>query len=152
MSDRNLLPTPGILENHGSVEPQFDKNAVSLYSQPSFWKLAFVFWFSFPFNLSSCQRDHSPLPYSTASPDWIPLRAPRGIVLQADLREPFCLLHNIHLFEQLKLCYKMCATSWDLINTSSEGMGFNRGDIKHLNSTLRQQRLQEHGRQVIEIK
>lgn len=123
-----------------------------LYSQPSFenWHLSSDF---LPFNLSSCQRDHSlqlpPQHHLTG----IPLRALAGLILQAYLREPFCLLHNIHLFGQLKLCCKMCATSWDLINTSSEGMGFNTGDI-HLNSTLRQQRLQEHGgrKQVIEIK
>ena len=42
MSDRNLLPTPGILENHCSVEPQFDKMQCPSIPSPLFenWHLS----------------------------------------------------------------------------------------------------------------
>lgn len=51
-----------ILENHRVWSLDLIKRSAPHF-QPPFWKLAFVFWFSFPSNLFSCQRDLSSLPY-----------------------------------------------------------------------------------------
>lgn len=100
--------SPRILENHCSAKPRCGQMQCPSLPSPHFEKGHLSSDFSFPFNLFSCQRDRfPPLPYSTAPPDWIPFRAPGGPVPQANLMEPFCLFHAIHLSGQLKLCCKM---------------------------------------------
>lgn len=148
MSDRNL---PRILENHRSVKPRFGQMQGPSIPRPHFenWHLSSDF-----LSLSICfpVKGISP-PSPTLQHHLIEFRSGLLVVLfsMPTWWSPFgCFIPSISL-GNWNCAAKCSATSWDLINTSSKGMDFNRGGIKHLNSTLRQQRRQEHGRQVIEI-